>query len=115
MTTHTIDAQGKKLGRVASLVAALLMGKHTTSFRRNVLSSVKVEVIHASQMSLVQKKLRTKEYAWYTGYPGGLKKESLGSVVRRRGYSEALRRAVSGMLPKNKLKNGMMKNLFISE
>ena len=114
-TTHTVDAQGKKLGRIASEISALLMGKRETSFRRNKFPSIKVRVIHVSHLFIGSEKLRTKEYTRYTGYPGGLKKESLGSLVKRRGYSEALRRAVYGMLPSNKLRNGMMKNLFISD
>src|SRR3989338_5349437 len=106
---HTIDAQGKKLGRIASEISAFLMGKRSVSFGRNKLPSTKVQVLNASQMSIGQEKSGTKEYTRYTGYPGGLKKESLGSLVKRRGYGEALRRAVYGMLPSNKLKNGMMK------
>ena len=112
---YTIDAQGKKLGRVASEAAAVLMGKNVPSFKRNEARMVKVQVINVAQLLLSQKKMRFKEYVRYTGYPGGLKKESLEQLVKRRGYKEAVWRAVYGMLPSNKLKTTRMKNLVVKE
>ncbi len=113
--TYTLDAQGKKLGRLASEVAVLLMGKNKAAFVRRASLGTTVRVIHASQIAVDSVKARSKKYVRYSGYPGGLKQELLGSVIRRRGYGEAIRRAVYGMLPSNKLRNGMMKHLFISE
>ncbi|MBI2108617.1 MAG: 50S ribosomal protein L13 [Parcubacteria group bacterium] len=112
---YTVDAEGKKLGRVASEIATFLMGKNKATFKRNTPAAVKVEVVNAAKLFLDQKKLRTKEYVRYTGYPGGLKKESLGHLVKRRGYKEAIRNAVYGMLPSNKLRVIRMKNLSISD
>ncbi len=114
-TLYTIDAGGKKLGRVASEVSVLLMGKNKSSFKSYLPALVKVQVVNAAQLSLGIKKLRTKEYVRYTGYPGGLKKESLGALVKRKGYKEALKNAVYGMLPSNKLRSIRMKNLFIKD
>ncbi len=114
-TTHTVDAREKKLGRVASEIAILLMGKNKTTFTRHIPPLVKVQVVHAAHLALEQKKINTKEYVRYTGYPGGLKKESLRSLIQRQGHKEALRRAVYNMLPSNKLRNGMMKNLSITD
>ena len=114
-TLYTIDAHEKKIGRVASHVSTLLMGKNKSSYTRNIPALVKVNVINAAQLSIDSEKLKSKEYIRYTGYPGGLRKESLGALVKRRGYKEALRRAVYGMLPSNKLRNIRMKNLFIAD
>lgn len=112
---HTIDATGKKLGRIASEVSKLLMGKNKPSFRRNAVALVKIQVINASQLAIDLPKLESKEYTRYTGYPGGLRKESLQRLIRRRGSKEALKRAVHGMLPSNKLRSIMMKNLYITD
>lgn len=112
---HTIDAQNKKLGRVASEAATLLMGKNLTSFAKNKVVPVKVSIINASKADLGTKKLADKEYVTYSGYPGGIKHETLAHLKGRRGMSEVFRRAIDGMLPKNKLKAKMLKNLNISE
>ena len=112
---YTVDAKGKKLGRIASEISMLLMGKNKPSYQRNVVAGVKVQVVNASQLSIELPKLESKEYTRYTGYPGGLRKETLERLIRRRGSKEALKRAVHGMLPSNKLRSVMLKNLFISE
>jgi|SRR3989344_1399082 len=115
METHTIDAQGKTLGRIASTVAVLLRGKSLPTFRTNVLPNVKVRVINADKLNILEKKMRGKEYARYTGYPGGLLKETLEDVIAKKGTKEAIRRAVHGMLPSNKLRKEILKNLTIIE
>ncbi len=110
---HIIDANGKKLGRIASEIACLLMGKHTASFARNIVSSEKIEVINTSQLFLSQKKIKNTYHTRYTGYPGGLRKESIEKVLQKKGHGELVRRAVYGMLPANKLRTKRMKNLVI--
>lgn len=110
---YTIDAKGKVPGRVATEVAVLLMGKNRTDFARNRIPDVEVEVISSSQMSLSAKKLREKMYSSHSGFPGSLKRRSQDYVIKTRGAGEVLRRAVYGMLPKNKLRARMMKNLKI--
>ena len=112
---YTLDAKGKVPGRVATEVAVLLMGKNRTDFARNRIPAVEVEVENAGAMSLEAKKLKTKSYPRYSGYPGGLTLESMAHVVEKKGKKEVLRRAVYGMLPKNKLRPRMMKNLKIKE
>ena len=111
----TIDARGKKLGRLASEIAHLLMGKQYPSFRRHILKEVKVTVVDAGKLDVSPKKKSTKRYALYSGYPGGLRHESAEEVVRKKGASELVRRAVYGMLPANKLRTPRMKNLVIKE
>jgi len=113
--THIIDATGQSLGRVASEVAHFLIGKHDTKFAKHIVSGVIVHVVNASKLQITQKKKENKKYTRYTGYPGGLRKEELGSLLNRRGYGEALRKAVYGMLPSNKLRPEMLKRLIIEE
>ncbi|KKU49983.1 MAG: hypothetical protein A3F53_00800 [Candidatus Zambryskibacteria bacterium RIFCSPHIGHO2_12_FULL_48_10] len=112
---HTIDAKGKVPGRIATQVAVILMGKNRTDFARNKIPDVEVEVTSAGGMVLNQKKLTDKKYARHSLYPGGLTLESMAHVVEKKGAKEVLRRAVYGMLPKNKLRPRMMKNLKIHE
>lgn len=112
---YVIDAQGKKLGRVASEAAKVLMGKNTPDYRPNVAPEVKVRIQNASQLDISEKKLKGKVYTRYTGYPGGLKKETLEEVIDKKTHAEALRRAVYGMLPANKLRKIMLSNLVVEE
>ncbi len=115
MTKHTIDAKGRVPGRIATEVAVFLMGKNRTDFARNTIPSVGVEVLNAGAMILDRKKLTDKRYARHSGYPGSLTLESMAHVVEKKGAKEVLRRAVYGMLPKNKLRPRMMKNLTIKD
>lgn len=112
---YVVDANGKKLGRVASEAAALLMGKNLTSFVRNSHPEVKVTIANASKADLSEKKKIEKVYKRYSGFPGGQTVESLEKVIEKKGHKEAFRKAVKGMLPKNKLQTEMLKNLYITE
>lgn len=113
MNKYVIDAKGRVPGRVATEVAVFLMGKNRTDFARNRIPNIEVEVISSSQMLLSAKKLRDKMYASHSGFPGNLKRRSQEHVVKTKGHQEILRRAVYGMLPKNKLRAKMMNNLKI--
>jgi large subunit ribosomal protein L13 len=104
---YTIDAQGKKLGRVASEAAALLNGKSSVS--------VKVSIINTSKASFDIKKLKEKNYVTFTGFRGGLFTETLEHLIARKGTSEVFERAVYRMLPSNTLRKQIMKNLTITE
>ncbi|MEK7609563.1 MAG: 50S ribosomal protein L13 [Patescibacteria group bacterium] len=112
---HTIDAQGKKIGRIASQAAIILLGKHSPSFAKNKVSADKVEIINASKADVTAKKKIKDIYVTYTGYRGGLKSQSLGELITRRGASEVFRRAVMRMLPNNRLRTERIKNLIIKE
>ncbi len=115
MKEHTIDAAGKRMGRVAAEAAAVLMGKNSVSFARNRIPDISVVVRGAGKLAVAERKRAGKIYRRYSGYPGGLLEETLGSLIARRGAAEALRRAVSGMLPKNKLRARMLRRLTIVE
>lgn len=111
---HTIDAQGKKIGRVASEAATFLMGKRTTTFTRNKLSGIKVNIVNADKAAIDIKKLTDKEYVTFTGFRGGINTEKLADLIARKGTVEVLERAVYRMLPSNSLRKEMMKNLTIT-
>ncbi len=115
MTKHVIDAQNKKLGRVASQAASILMGKDTPAFARNIAPEVSVEIINAAKADITEKKRKEKFYITYSGHPGGQKRETLTKLEERKGIAEAFKRAVKGMLPDNKLKAKMILNLKITE
>ena len=102
---HFIDASDRILGQLASEVAILLMGKHKAEFSPN-------QELGAEKIAVTGKKLTDKVYQHYTGYPGGLRTETLGHLMERR-PTEALRRAIKGMLPKNKLLDKRLMNLYI--
>lgn len=112
---HTIDATNEKLGRVSAKAAKLLLGKDTTSFAKNTVAGSKVKVINASKISITEDKLKTRTHARYSGYPGGLTKAPLERVAAKKGYSELIRHAVNGMLPKNRLRTKFMLNLEVTE
>lgn len=112
---HTIDAAGKTIGRIATAAANLLRGKDSADFERYLVAGAKVKIINASQVKMFNDKLNSRYHKHYTGFPGGLKYETLAKTVDKKGYSELLRLAIHGMLPDNKLKPLFMKNLTISE
>jgi len=112
---HNIDATNKKLGRLATEVAVLLMGKNTPDFAKNKVADIKLNITNASKMDIDEKKLTTKEYQRYSGFPGGLKRMKMSEVVAKKGFAEVLEKAVYGMLPANKLRAKLMKNLVIEE
>ena len=111
---YTIDAEGKRLGKVATLAASYLIGKNTPAFARNVVPNVKVTITNASKLDISEKR-GLEVYKSFSGYPSGQRVETLAHLGGRRGYSEVLKRTVKGMLPKNKLQSIMLKNLTVTE
>ncbi len=112
---HTIDAQGKSLGRVASAAAKLLLGKDKPTFERHKITGGRVTIVNAGKASITEKKLKETLYQNYSGYPGGFYYRTMGEVAKRKGYSELFRIAVLGMLPKNKLQSRLIKKLTVKE
>jgi large subunit ribosomal protein L13 len=109
----TIDAQDKTVGRVASAAAKVLLGKHTATFVKHLVQGEEVKVVNASKVRISGNKVRDKKYIRYSGYPGGQKIESYKQLTDRKGEREAIRQAVLGMLPKNKLQMRRIKLLTI--
>ena len=110
---YTIDAAGMPLGRVASEVASLLHGKREVDFAPNVVPNVIVEVQNLLKLSFSGAKFQDKLYHRYTGYPGGLRTETLEKRWTKN-PERLFQHTVEHMLPKNKLRKPMMKRLVIS-
>ncbi len=111
----TIDATNKTLGRVASAAAKALLGKHSAAFAKNVVAEDGVKIINASKVTVSGEKVTDKKYVRYSGYPGGQKIESYQMLTARKGETEALRKAILGMLPKNRLQAKRIKMLTIEK
>ena len=111
---HTIDAAGKRLGKVATEAAAVLLGKNNPAYARHIMEDVRVEITNASKMDISEKKGK-EIYQSYSGWPGGRKEETLEHLGKRLGYGEVLSRSIGGMLPGNKHKKPLLHKLVITE
>jgi large subunit ribosomal protein L13 len=111
----TIDATGRTLGRVASEVAMSLMGKTKATFERNIFSGFPVKVVNASKLKITTKKLEEIYHTRYSGIPGGLRILKGTETAEKQGLKELIKLAIFQMLPDNKLRRVMMKNLKIED
>jgi large subunit ribosomal protein L13 len=109
---YVVDASGAILGRLASAVAARLRGKHSPLFTPHVDTGDFVIVINADKIRLTGKKWVQKLYQRHSGYIGGLKTASAKELMEKR-PEELIRRAVKGMLPKNKLGSRLFTKLKV--
>ncbi|MCO6564034.1 MAG: 50S ribosomal protein L13 [Apibacter sp.] len=109
-----IDAEGQKLGRLASKIAKILRGKHKTNFTPHADCGDNVVIINAGKVVLSGDKTEQKEYVRHTGYPGGQKFSSVAEI-KVKDPRRLLEYAVKGMLPKNKLGRKVLKNLYLYE
>ena len=106
-----MDVAGVPIGRAASLIASTLRGKTEASFLYRAAPDIFVEVKNVGKMKIIARKMLGKTYKRYTGYPGGLRETSLEELFKR-DPREVLRKAVWGMLPKNKLRAVFIKHLI---
>jgi large subunit ribosomal protein L13 len=107
---YVIDAQGQTLGRMATQIAVILKGKNKVSYVPHLDNGDNVIVINCDKFKVTGKKMTDKMYHRHTGYLGGLKSVSLETLLAKKPH-KALEFAVSGMLPKNKLRKGMISRL----
>ncbi len=107
-----VDAKDKTLGRLASALASRLRGKHRPEFTPNADLGDYIVVINANKINVTGDKLNQKKYFKHSGYPGGIKSKSLDIVIKNT-PEDAIRMAVKGMLPKNKLGKKMLTKLKI--
>ncbi len=107
-----IDAEGKILGRLATEVAVLLRGKRNPKFAHFIDCGDFVVVINAEKVNVTGKKLEQKKYYSHSGYPGGLKVKTLKELLEKK-PEEVIRKAVWGMIPKNKLGRAVYKKLKV--
>ena len=109
-----IDAEGKVLGRLASQIAKILMGKHKPTYTPHVDTGDFVIVLNAEKIVLTGNKLEDKYYKYYTGYPGGLKEVQYKKLMQTK-PEFVIYHAVKGMLPKNRLGSKLYGNLYVYE
>lgn len=109
---HLIDAKGQVLGRLATRIAGLLIGKHKTQTVGYLDVGDSIVVINAQQVKVTGNKAEQKIYTSYSGYPGGLKEMSFARLQAKK-PQDIVKKAVWGMLPKNKLRQPRMRRLFI--
>lgn len=107
-----VDAEGQNLGRLATKIAQLLLGKHRPDYTPGVLMGANVVVINAEKVDVYPTRLDSKIYYHHSGYPGGIKEISLRHQLEK--FPErVIQKAVWGMIPKNKLGRRMYKNLHV--
>lgn len=109
---YLVDVDNKVLGRVATQIANVLRGKNKPTFTPSVDTGDFVIVVNAEKIALTGKKLSDKTYYSHSGYVGGLKEISAGKLLDKK-PEDLLKKAVKGMLPKNKLARHMLKKLKI--
>jgi len=109
---YILDAEGKVLGRLATEVASILRGKHRPTYTPNVDTGDHVIIINADKIVLTGNKLVNKKYYRHSGYPGGLKVTSYATLMSTK-PELAVRKAIVGMLPHNRLGSAMAKKLKV--
>ena len=108
-----IDAEGVVLGRLASLVAMRLRGKHKASFTPHMDMGDNVIIINADKVQMTGKKRTDKIYYWHTGYPGGIKQRTAGDILEGNHPERVLTKAIQRMLPGGPLSRQQMTNLRV--
>jgi large subunit ribosomal protein L13 len=109
---YVVDAEGKTLGRLATRIADTLRGKHKPEYTPNIDTGDFVIVVNAEKIAVTGNKLRDKRYWRHSGYPGGIRSRTLGEMLERR-PEEVIRKAVRGMLPRNRLARKQLTKLKI--
>jgi len=108
-----IDADGVVLGRLASIVANLLRGKHKTTFTPHMDDGDHVVVINAEKVKLTGKKLADRKFFWHTGHPGGIKERTMGQILEGRYPERVIMKAIERMVPRGPLGRKQMSNLRV--
>jgi large subunit ribosomal protein L13 len=109
---YLVDADGRTLGRLATEIAETLRGKGKPAYTPHVDTGDFVIVVNAEKIHVTGKKLEQKIYYRHSGYPGGLRERTLAEQLKRR-PEEVIRKAVKGMLPKNKLASAQIRKLKV--
>ena len=109
---YLLDADGQTLGRLATQVATLLLGKHKPQFAPHIDCGDNVVVINAAKINVTGNKLEAKKYYRHSGYPGGIKDTSLAALLEKN-PALVIENAVAGMLPKNRLQDDRLYRLKV--
>jgi large subunit ribosomal protein L13 len=108
-----IDAENLVVGRLATIVATMLRGKHKATYTPHVDMGDNVIVVNAEKVVLTGRKLDQKKYHWHTGYPGGIKDRTARRVIEGRFPERVVEKAVERMLPRGPLGRQQLKNLRV--
>lgn len=108
-----VDAENVVLGRLASIVASRLRGKHKPSFTPHVDDGDNVIVINAGKVKLTGKKFAEKKYYWHTGYPGGIKERTARAILEGKFPERVVEKAIQRMMPEGPLGRRQLKNLRV--
>jgi len=109
---YIVDAKGEVLGRLASVVAMVLRGKHKPSFTPHVDCGDSVIIINAEQIKLTGNKMTEKQYVRHSGYPGGQRMQTPEDLLSKK-PTAVVERSVKGMLPKSRLGSELFRNLHV--
>jgi len=109
---YVVDAEGKTLGRLATQIADVLRGKRKAAYTPHVDTGDFVVVVNAEKIHVTGDKLAQKRYWRHSGYPGGIKSRTLAEMLERR-PEEVIRKAVKGMLPRNRLARQQLTKLKV--
>ena len=108
-----VDAEGVVLGRLASIIALRLRGKHKPSYTQHIDDGDNVIVINAEKVRLTGNKAKADIFYWHTGYPGGIKERTARQIIEGRFPERVLEKAVERMVPRGPLGRRQMKNLRV--
>ena len=108
-----VDAEGLVVGRLASIVAARLRGKHKPTFTPHMDCGDNVIVVNADKAVLTGNKLDNKKYHWHTGYPGGIKERTARKIIEGRFPERIVQKAIERMMPGGPLTRKQLKNLRV--
>ena len=108
-----IDAEGLVVGRLASIIANRLRGKHKAMYTPNIDCGDHVVVINAEKVAFTGKKLSDKKFYWHTGYPGGIKERTMDKILGGAHPERVLEKAVQRMIPKGPLGRAQLKKLHV--
>ncbi len=108
-----VDAENLVLGRLASIVANRLRGKHKANYTPHVDCGDNIVVINAEKVKLTGDKLKNKKFYWHTGYPGGIKERAIGQILSGRFPERVIQKAVERMVPRGPLGRKIMGNLKV--
>ena len=110
---YVIDADGLVLGRMASIVAARLRGKHKPMFTPHIDTGDNIIIVNAEKVGLTGRKRANKVYHWHTGYPGGIKSRTAGKVLDGKHPERVIEKAVERMISRNPLGRQQLRKLHV--
>lgn len=110
---YLIDAKDLVLGRLATIVAKILRGKHKPMFTKHIDCGDNVIIVNADKIHLTGKKITDKNYYWHTGHPGGIKHRTAGQLIKGEFPERVLQKAIERMIARTPLGRDQLRKLYI--